>query len=124
MPDEVELSPLEWLRSALMDLEESRRVVACRPEFEAGVRALVAELGAGGLVEVRPTPNLPDGTAALIFDPNAIEAATRQALQRAEQARLALRREAFERELRRDHLWAASLNYPPDPRSAVIITGI
>lgn len=125
MPDEVELSPLEWLRSALIDLEESRRVVACRPEFEAGVRALVAEPCIGGLVEVRPAPNLPDDTAALIFDPNVIEASARQILQRGAQEARDRLREANAAALRQDLRWAARAVAPlPDPRSAVIVTGI
>lgn len=124
MPDEVELSPLEWLRSALMDWEESRRVVVCRPEFEAGVRALVAELGAGELIEVRPTLNLPDGTAALILDPNAMEAGARQILQRGLHEAQERLRDNNAAALRRDLMWAASIVPPPNPRSAVIITGI
>lgn len=68
------------LAFAEMMLERARRVVYCRPEHVDEVRALIDAHLMGGLVEVRPSPFLPDGTAAIIVDEKPLEAALDESL--------------------------------------------
>lgn len=122
-----ELTVLERVRLLLIELEESRRILVCRPEHEAAVRAALAELCSfEHLIEVRVDDWVPEGQFLLI-DPNAIEAASRAAVQRPPQI---IEREPWRRPCGcmpgMPCVWHRPqyVNEQPDPRKLVIITGI
>lgn len=123
----AELSVLERVRLALIELEKSKRILICRPEHEAAVRAAVAELCPfEHLLEVRVEPWLPEGQFLLI-DPNAIEAASRELLQRPVITGWALDRYHFPTPVLSCGCVQGFPCYrheKPDPRKLVIITGI
>jgi hypothetical protein len=76
------LNPLESLRIAMQEIEDSRRIVICSPEWESRVKAMIDVYGIGGLWSVEVNRLIGDDKL-LVIDPNAMEAAQRQALQRA-----------------------------------------
>jgi hypothetical protein len=67
------------VRFALIAIEESRREVFCHPTRVEAVRALVDELGVGGLVQVHGSPYVPEDQA-FVVEPNAMQASLNQAL--------------------------------------------
>ncbi|WP_027947202.1 hypothetical protein [Amycolatopsis taiwanensis] len=76
------LNPLENLRVAMQELEDSRRVVICSPEWESRVKTMIDAYGIGGLWSVQVNRFIGDDKLVIV-DPNAMEAAHRQAMQRA-----------------------------------------
>lgn len=75
------LSPVEEVLFWAQTLEDSRRTVVCRPELADQVRQLLEAHGVAGMFDVREDRWVPEGQI-LVMDHNAIDAATRQALQR------------------------------------------
>jgi hypothetical protein len=61
---------------------DTRRTLICPPAIADKVRAKLDELGIAGLHDVQESPYTPAGQI-LVVDHNAIEASTRQAIQRA-----------------------------------------
>lgn len=75
------LTPMEQLRVALQDIEDSRRVVMCSPEWESRLKTMIDARNLGGLWTVTASRIMPDDMI-VIMDPSAIEAGLRQTLQR------------------------------------------
>jgi hypothetical protein len=74
------LDPLDELRFAVQVLGDAKRTVICPPGIEAELRQAVEAAGAVGWT-VRGDSWVPEGTAYVI-DEQAIEAETRETLQR------------------------------------------
>lgn len=76
------MSILDDVRFWATVIEEQRRILICPPSMVDAVNRKLAELGVAGLHEVQASPFVP-ADQILVIDPNAIEASTRQASQRA-----------------------------------------
>lgn len=65
--------PVRELQAWIDRLDDMRRVVMCRPELVAPIRAVIAREGVGGLVRVVGSELVPPGTLYLAPDPDAVE---------------------------------------------------
>jgi hypothetical protein len=58
------------IQAAMRAIEDARRTVLCTPDMEARVQTVVDSFGWGGLVHVRTSPHVPEGTAYIIDAPS------------------------------------------------------
>lgn len=75
------LTPLEQLRLAMRDLEDSKRTVWCNPEWESRIKTMADVRNVGGLFNVVASDACPEDRVYVV-DENAMEAQFRQGLQR------------------------------------------
>ncbi|MET8278260.1 hypothetical protein [Micromonospora sp. NPDC005174] len=75
------MSILDDVRFWATVIEEQRRILICPPAMVDAVNRKLVELGMGGFHEIQASPYMPDNQIWMV-DPNAMEAATRQAMQR------------------------------------------
>jgi hypothetical protein len=56
--------------AAYKRLDAARRIVLCTPDMEARVQTVVDSFGWGGLIHVRTSEHVPEGTAYVIDEPS------------------------------------------------------
>lgn len=76
-----DLTPLERIRLAMQDIEDSKRTVWCNPEWESRIKTMADVRSVGGLFNVVASKSCPEDTVYVV-DENAMEAQFRQSLQR------------------------------------------
>ncbi|MBM0257372.1 hypothetical protein [Micromonospora sp. 4G55] len=74
-------TPLDDLRFWMQTIEDARRTVMCPPGMGEQVRAMADRYGVGGMYDVHDSAECPEGHI-LVIDHHALEASTRQAVQR------------------------------------------
>ena len=75
------LAPIENLRVWLQEFHDSERTIMCSPEWESRIKTMVAMSPCAGLWTVTVQPWMSDDQV-YVMDHNAMEAASRQAMQR------------------------------------------
>jgi hypothetical protein len=80
-------TPWDDVRFRAQVTADYRLTLLCPPSLIDKVRAKLAELGMDGLHDVDESPFVPDGQI-FVLDHNAVEAATRQAIQRVAKRRI------------------------------------
>lgn len=76
-----DLTPLERIKLAMQDIEDSKRTVWCNPEWESRIKTMTDVRNVGGLFNVVAANACPEDTVYVV-DSNAMEAQFRQSLQR------------------------------------------
>lgn len=74
---------LDDIKFWMQVVDDSKRIIYCRPELTVRLRAEVILRGWDSFLTVEPTKNLPIGTDMILINPGAIEASFNKLMQRA-----------------------------------------